>query len=68
MGSLIIKEVVKELLTKGLGKAKVLLLAGSRSVHQKPVFCFVFHFSFILQFLPLNALFLSPARVVQASC
>ncbi|XP_014842076.1 PREDICTED: palmitoleoyl-protein carboxylesterase notum1a-like [Poecilia mexicana] len=29
MGSLIIKEVVKELLTKGLDKAKVLLLAGS---------------------------------------
>lgn len=37
MGSLIIKEVVKELLTKGLDKAKVLLLAGSRSVHQRPV-------------------------------
>lgn len=32
MGSLIIKEVVNELLTKGLDKAKVLLLAGSRSV------------------------------------
>ncbi|MEQ2188331.1 hypothetical protein GOODEAATRI_013857 [Goodea atripinnis] len=30
MGSLIIKEVVTELLTKGLDKAKVLLLAGSR--------------------------------------
>uniref|UniRef100_A0A3Q1C4W6 Notum, palmitoleoyl-protein carboxylesterase n=1 Tax=Amphiprion ocellaris TaxID=80972 RepID=A0A3Q1C4W6_AMPOC len=29
MGSLIIKEVVNELLTKGLDKAKVLLLAGS---------------------------------------
>ncbi|KAK6478249.1 inactive palmitoleoyl-protein carboxylesterase notum1b [Huso huso] len=29
MGSLIIKEVVKELLTKGLDNAKVLLLAGS---------------------------------------
>ncbi|XP_015239819.1 PREDICTED: palmitoleoyl-protein carboxylesterase notum1a-like [Cyprinodon variegatus] len=29
MGSLIIKEVVKDLLTKGLDKAKVLLLAGS---------------------------------------
>lgn len=32
MGSLIIKEVVNELLTKGLDNAKVLLLAGSRSV------------------------------------
>lgn len=32
MGSLIIKEVVNKLLTKGLDKAKVLLLAGSRSV------------------------------------
>lgn len=30
MGSLIIKEVVKELLTKGLDTAKVALLAGSR--------------------------------------
>lgn len=30
MGSLIIKEVVNELLTKGLANAKVLLLAGSR--------------------------------------
>lgn len=32
MGSLIIQEVVKELLTKGLDNAKVLLLAGSRCV------------------------------------
>lgn len=32
MGSLIIREVVNELLTKGLDNAKVLLLAGSRSV------------------------------------
>lgn len=32
MGSLIIKEVVNELLTKGLDSAKVLLLAGSRCV------------------------------------
>lgn len=32
MGSLIIKEVVNELLSKGLDKAKVLLLAGIRSV------------------------------------
>lgn len=30
MGSLIIQEVVKDLLTKGLDNAKVLLLAGSR--------------------------------------
>lgn len=30
MGSLIIQEVVKELVGKGLGNAKVLLLAGSR--------------------------------------
>lgn len=30
MGALIIQEVVKELLGKGLGNAKVLLLAGSR--------------------------------------
>lgn len=30
MGSLIIKEVVNELLSKGLDKAKVLLLAGAR--------------------------------------
>lgn len=30
MGSLIIKEVVNELLSKGLDKAKVLLLAGLR--------------------------------------
>lgn len=30
MGSLIIKEVVKDLLNKGLDNAKVLLLAGSR--------------------------------------
>lgn len=35
MGSLIVKEVVKELLTRGLDKAKVLLLAGSRSVKKK---------------------------------
>jgi hypothetical protein len=32
MGSLIIQEVVKDLLTKGLDNAKVLLLAGSRWV------------------------------------
>lgn len=32
MGSLIIKEVVKELLTNGLENAKVLLLAGSRLI------------------------------------
>lgn len=32
MGSLIIKEVLNELLTKGLQNAKVLLLAGSRLV------------------------------------
>lgn len=38
MGSLIIKEVVNELLTKGLENAKVLLLAGSRLVqlHVRP--------------------------------
>lgn len=30
MGSLIIKEVVNELLSKGLDQAKVLLLAGVR--------------------------------------
>lgn len=30
MGSLIIKEVVNELLSEGLDKAKVLLLAGVR--------------------------------------
>ena len=30
MGSLIIKEVVNELLMKGLDKAKVLLVAGRR--------------------------------------
>lgn len=30
MGSLIIQEVVNELLTKGLDNAKVLLLTGSR--------------------------------------
>lgn len=33
MGSLIIQEVVKDLLNKGLDNAKVLLLAGSRYVH-----------------------------------
>lgn len=33
MGSLIIQEVVKDLLKKGLENAKVLLLAGSRCVH-----------------------------------
>lgn len=38
MGSLIIKEVVNELLTKGLQNAKVLLLAGTRSVQHKWVF------------------------------
>lgn len=32
MGSLIIQEVVKDLLSKGLDNAKVLLLAGSRWV------------------------------------
>lgn len=32
MGSLIIQEVVKDLLLKGLDNAKVLLLAGSRCV------------------------------------
>lgn len=32
MGSLIIQEVVKDLLSKGLDNAKVLLLAGSRYV------------------------------------
>lgn len=32
MGSLIIQEVVKDLLSKGLDTARVLLLAGSRSV------------------------------------
>lgn len=37
MGSLIIKEVVNELLTKGLDNAKVLLLAGSRSVQRARV-------------------------------
>lgn len=30
MGALIIQEVIKELVGKGLGTAKVLLLAGSR--------------------------------------
>lgn len=39
MGSLIIKEVVNELLTKGLDNAKVLLLAGSRSVQHMCVYC-----------------------------
>lgn len=36
MGALIIQEVVKELLGKGLVNAKVLLLAGSRymSIHE----------------------------------
>lgn len=34
MGSLIIQEVVKDLLNKGLDNAKVLLLAGSRCVHE----------------------------------
>lgn len=34
MGSLIIQEVVKALLPKGLDGAKVLLLAGSRCVHR----------------------------------
>lgn len=33
MGSLIIEEVVKDLLKKGLDNAKVLLLSGSRYVH-----------------------------------
>ena len=33
MGSLIIQEVVKDLLSKGLDNAKVLLLAGSRCVY-----------------------------------
>lgn len=33
MGSLIIQEVVKDLLSKGLDNAKVLLLAGSRCVN-----------------------------------
>ena len=37
MGSLIIREVVNDLLTKGLDNAKVLLLAGSRSVLEKNV-------------------------------
>lgn len=32
MGALIIQEVVKELVGKGLGNAKVLLLAGTRYV------------------------------------
>lgn len=32
MGALIIQEVIKELVGKGLGTAKVLLLAGSRYV------------------------------------
>lgn len=40
MGSLIIQEVVKELLTKGLDNAKVLLLAGSRSVRRVGVSVF----------------------------
>lgn len=35
MGSLIIREVVNELLTKGLDKAQVLLLAGSRLLKKK---------------------------------
>lgn len=34
MGSLIIQEVVKDLLNKGLDNAKVLLLAGSRYTHK----------------------------------
>lgn len=34
MGSLIIQEVVKDLLNKGLDNAKVLLLAGSRYVNK----------------------------------
>lgn len=40
MGSLIIQEVVKDLLKKGLDNAKVLLLAGSRCVrssHSNPL-------------------------------
>lgn len=39
MGSLIIREVVNELLTKGLDSAKVLLLAGSRSVQHTVCVC-----------------------------
>lgn len=35
MGSLIIREVVNELLTKGLDKAQVLLLAGSRLLAER---------------------------------
>lgn len=42
MGSRIIKEVVNELLTKGLDNAKVLLLAGSRSVWPTVLYIFVF--------------------------
>lgn len=45
MGSLIIQEVVKELLTKGLDNAKVLLLAGSRSVRRVGVSVFTAFFS-----------------------
>uniref|UniRef100_A0A8B9JFW6 Notum, palmitoleoyl-protein carboxylesterase n=1 Tax=Astyanax mexicanus TaxID=7994 RepID=A0A8B9JFW6_ASTMX len=41
MGSLIIQEVIKELLTKGLDNAKVLLLAGSRSL------IIIFHYALL---------------------
>lgn len=51
MGSLIIKEVVKDLLSKGLDNGKILLLAGSRlvcikdlrSMDRIPVFGLCFH-------------------------
>lgn len=65
MGSLIIKEVVKELLTKGLDKAKVLLLAGSRSVHQRPVLLFFLHAAVSPS---ERSLWVSPVRAVLASC
>lgn len=79
MGSLIIKEVVNELLTKGLDNAKVLLLAGSRSVLDKlDVFvspavyttvCFTKRNGPGVTSDPtLTALFLSLARAAQASC
>lgn len=56
LGAVIIKEVVKELLAKGLDKAEVLLLAGSRSALRTHSFPVKFERGFLPPFLLLRPL------------
>lgn len=70
MGSLIIQEVVKDLLNKGLDNAKVLLLAGSRYVHMSVWEFKILYISFLFlyRYQYENVIFLCAVPVVLGSC